>query len=284
MPTLTISEALSQIQVIDQQVAKKQQLIEAYLFRDAAVRDPLARDGGTQPLLAREQQAITALLERKVHIRRGVQAANQQATITHEDETRSIADWLVWKREVVARRSEFLNQMRYRIEQARREMSRHAASQTGEGSSRGRDLVVHVNEKELAGELEALEERQGYLIGQFALKNATVVVDLPSDEACKTGLEGRINELLALAGRPVPATAAPSTAGGGTAIWLMGLADAYKKINVIKVVREITGVGLMEAKNLVEGAPQAIKGNLSFDEAHRLRQQLEAAGARVALR
>jgi large subunit ribosomal protein L7/L12 len=282
MSALTITEALSQIQAIDLQVAKKQQLIDAYLLRSGAIRDPLERDGGTQSVLAREHQAIAALLERKVLIRRAVQAANEQATITHEDQTRSIADWLVWKREIVARRSEFLNQIRFRIEQARRETAQ-PRPKVGEDSSRGSDLVVHVNEKDLASELEALEERQGYLAGQIALKNATVLVELPSDESCKTGLESRIDELLSLAGRPVPAAPAPGPAGGGKVLWLMGLADATKKIQVIKVVREITGCGLAAAKNLVEGPPHAIKGDLAPHDAERLRQQLEAAGARVSL-
>jgi large subunit ribosomal protein L7/L12 len=282
MSALSISEALSQIQVIDRQVAKKQQLLDAYLLRDAAVRDPLAREGGTAAVLAREHQAIAALLERKVLIRRAVQAANERATITHEDETRSIADWLVWKREVVARRAEFLNQMRYRIEQARRETTRQRAA-AGD-AARQNDLVVHVNEKELANELEALEERQGYLAGQIALKNATVLVDLPADGACKTGLEDRIDELLALAGRAVPAPPASSpSAAGETAVWYMGLADASRKINVIKVVREITLYALVDAKNLVEGGPRIVKQGLSAAEAERLRQQLLAAGARVAL-
>src|SRR5687768_9930810 len=109
MPSLTISEALGQVQAIDQQIAQKQQLIAAYLLRDASVRDPLQREGGTPVLLDRELRSIEALQDRKVAIRRAVQAANERAHITHEDETRSVADWLVWKREVVARRSEFLN-------------------------------------------------------------------------------------------------------------------------------------------------------------------------------
>src|SRR5205085_8044020 len=97
MPTVTISEALAQIQTIDQHIARKQSLIEAYLFRDAALRDPLERDGGTPGLLAQELQSIGRLHERKILIRRAVQAANQRAVISHGTQTRSVADWLVWK-------------------------------------------------------------------------------------------------------------------------------------------------------------------------------------------
>lgn len=56
------------------------------------------------------------------------------------------------------------------------------------------------------------------------------------------------------------------------------------KIKVIKVVREITGLGLKEAKDLVEGAPKAVKENVSKDDANKFKKQLEDVGAKVALK
>jgi large subunit ribosomal protein L7/L12 len=60
--------------------------------------------------------------------------------------------------------------------------------------------------------------------------------------------------------------------------------DAAKKINVIKVVREITGLGLKEAKDLVEGAPKPVKENVSKDEAEAIKKKLEEGGAKVELK
>lgn len=60
--------------------------------------------------------------------------------------------------------------------------------------------------------------------------------------------------------------------------------DAAKKINVIKVVREITGLGLKEAKDLVEGAPKPVKENVSKEEAEKIKKQLEDGGAKVSLK
>jgi large subunit ribosomal protein L7/L12 len=57
-----------------------------------------------------------------------------------------------------------------------------------------------------------------------------------------------------------------------------------QKINVIKEVRAITGLGLKEAKDLVEGAPKTVKEAVSKDEAAKLKAQLEAAGAKVELK
>ena len=64
---------------------------------------------------------------------------------------------------------------------------------------------------------------------------------------------------------------------------VLGGFEATRKIPVIKVVREWTGLGLKEAKDLVEGAPQTVKDNLPPTEAERLKGQLEAAGASVSL-
>ena len=57
-----------------------------------------------------------------------------------------------------------------------------------------------------------------------------------------------------------------------------------KKINVIKEVRAITGLGLKEAKDLVEGAPKTVKDGVSKDEAEKIKKVLEEAGAKVAIK
>jgi large subunit ribosomal protein L7/L12 len=57
-----------------------------------------------------------------------------------------------------------------------------------------------------------------------------------------------------------------------------------KKIEVIKEVRAITGLGLKEAKDLVEGAPKAVKEGIAKDEAEKVKAQLEKAGAKVELK
>jgi large subunit ribosomal protein L7/L12 len=86
------------------------------------------------------------------------------------------------------------------------------------------------------------------------------------------------------------AVAGPAAAGGEAAAeekdeFDVILADAgAKKINVIKEVRAITGLGLKEAKDLVEGAPKPVKEAVSKDEAEELKGKLEAAGAKVELK
>jgi large subunit ribosomal protein L7/L12 len=93
------------------------------------------------------------------------------------------------------------------------------------------------------------------------------------------------------AAAPVAAAAAPAAGGGGAAApeakteFTVVLASAGdKKINVIKEVRAITGLGLKEAKDLVEGAPKEVKADVSKDEAEKIKKQLEDAGAKVELK
>jgi len=84
--------------------------------------------------------------------------------------------------------------------------------------------------------------------------------------------------------------AAPAAAGGAEAAApktdfdVVIAAAGDKKIQVIKVVREITGLGLKEAKDLVEGAPKTVKAGIQKDEAEKLKKSLEEAGATVELK
>lgn len=86
-----------------------------------------------------------------------------------------------------------------------------------------------------------------------------------------------------------PVAVAGAAAGGAAAEekteFTVVLADAgAKKINVIKEVRGITGLGLKEAKEMVEGAPKTIKEAVAKDEAEEIKKKLEAAGAKVELK
>src|SRR5258708_29420674 len=90
----------------------------------------------------------------------------------------------------------------------------------------------------------------------------------------------------AVAVAPGPATAGPAEAPAVKTEFTVSLDgfDAAKKINVIKVVREITGLGLKEAKDLVEGSPKPVKENISKEEAEKFKKQLEDGVAKFSLK
>ena len=93
------------------------------------------------------------------------------------------------------------------------------------------------------------------------------------------------------AAAPVAVAAAPAAAGGeaaadaGSSEVTVVLASAgANKIPVLKIVREITGLGLKEAKDLVDGAPKPIKENVKKEDAEAIKKQLEEAGATVEIK
>jgi large subunit ribosomal protein L7/L12 len=81
-----------------------------------------------------------------------------------------------------------------------------------------------------------------------------------------------------------PAAAAAAPAEEKTEFTVVLAAAGEKKIEVIKEVRAITGLGLKEAKDLVEGAPKPVKEGVNKDEAEKIKAQLEKAGAKVELK
>ena len=108
-------------------------------------------------------------------------------------------------------------------------------------------------------------------------------------------LKNKIEEEWGVTAAAPMAVAAPgAVAGGGdgggaaaeekTSFDVMLTAAGDKKIQVIKVVRAVTGLGLKEAKDLVDGAPSAVKEGVAQDEADSIKAQLEEAGASVELK
>ncbi|MGA8600830.1 MAG: 50S ribosomal protein L7/L12 [Beijerinckiaceae bacterium] len=86
------------------------------------------------------------------------------------------------------------------------------------------------------------------------------------------------------AGGPAAGGAAAAPAEEQTEFTVVLAAAGEKKIEVIKEVRAITGLGLKEAKDLVEGAPKPVKESVSKEEADKIKAQLEKAGAKVELK
>ncbi len=119
------------------------------------------------------------------------------------------------------------------------------------------------------------------LIEELSNKPIMEVVDLVKALEEKWGVS---------AAAPVAVAAGPAADGGGAAaeektefdVMLNGFGE--NKVAVIKVVRTVTGLGLKEAKDLVEGAPSVVKEGASKDEAEDVKKQLEEAGAGVDIK
>jgi large subunit ribosomal protein L7/L12 len=116
-----------------------------------------------------------------------------------------------------------------------------------------------------------------WLSGQSILELAALVKDLEA----KWG----VSAAAAVAAAPAAGGAAPAAAAIEQTEFTVVLADAgANKIGVIKEVRAVTGLGLKEAKDLVDGAPKPVKENVAKAEAEEIKKKLEAAGAKVQLK
>jgi large subunit ribosomal protein L7/L12 len=117
-----------------------------------------------------------------------------------------------------------------------------------------------------------------WLSAQTVLDIAALVKDLET----KWGVSAAAPVAAAAAAGPAAAAAAP--AEEKTEFTVMLVAAGENKIGAIKEVRAITGLGLKEAKDLVEGAPKAVKEGINKAEAEDIKKKLEAAGAKVELK
>jgi large subunit ribosomal protein L7/L12 len=132
--------------------------------------------------------------------------------------------------------------------------------------------------------LKYLEEEMAISTEDFVKQVETMsVLDLSN---LVKALEERFGVSAAAAAMPMamPAAAAAAPVEEKTEFTVVLSEVGEKKINVIKAVREVTSLGLKEAKDLVEGAPQTVKENVSKEEADKIKKVFEDAGAKVTIK
>ena len=121
----------------------------------------------------------------------------------------------------------------------------------------------------------------GKLVDELSTLTVLEAAELTKLLEEKWGVSAAAPVAVAAAGGPA-AAAAPAAEQTEFTVTLANAGD--KKINVIKVVREITGLGLKEAKDLVEGAPKVVKEGANKDDAAKIKKALEEQGAKVEVK
>lgn len=179
MAKTTITEALAELKTLEKRIAKKIEFVKQNIGRHAALTDPLLDSGGSQKVIEIERQAMGDLWQRGTNIRLAIAAANAATEITVCGETKSIAEWLIWRREVAPKHRDFLMGMNFGITSARTTAKNRDAKVVDDPNQAGRnDILIHISERGLALEQEKLEEILGTLDGLLSLKNATVTIDV----------------------------------------------------------------------------------------------------------
>lgn len=172
---ITITEALAEIKTINSRIAKKREFVYSHLYRQDYMKDPL---GDSKEAIREARQSISDLEERKVNIRRAIADKNTEIPVSVSGVTRSVAEWLVWRREVSSGYKQFLNEMNSRLATVRQDAMRKGVSVSEENAQTPQDVIVNVNEQVLSKEIENLEEILGTLDGQLSLKNATESIEV----------------------------------------------------------------------------------------------------------
>lgn len=174
MDRMTITEALAEIHVLDKRLQAKHDFVMNHSMLDTRIKDPL---GDTSKEVAQALQAIGDLENRRIVIRQAIAHANAENFISVGGRELSIANWLVWKREVGPSRLQWLKSIRKAMERARQELKQQLTREVPEGvPAPGLDAMI--DEKWLSKEIENLEEQIERLDGQMSLKNATVFVEV----------------------------------------------------------------------------------------------------------
>lgn len=179
---LTITEALAETKTIAKRITKKREAIAQYLARQEKVKDPLAADGGSVQFIQREEQAVRDLEERLISIRRAILLANTETMLSVNGDSRSIQDWLTWRREVAPQQQVYLKGVQQGIAKVRVECQQKGlalvSATASVGDAQPNDVWVNISEKDLSERIEKLEEVLGTLDGQLSLKNATTTINL----------------------------------------------------------------------------------------------------------
>ena len=176
----TITEALAELKRIKSKLDKKTQFILTYLGRQEGAKDPLEKQGGSSKAIAEELQAIGDLQERFVRIRSSIAAANSANTLTIGTTTRSVADWLVWRRDVSPLVKKLHKDLADKINQIRNGAKAQGWNvvKSNEAPQAPTDVIIEIDEKSLAEVSENTQEILDTLDGKLSLHNATIQVEV----------------------------------------------------------------------------------------------------------
>jgi len=174
---MTITEALQEIKTILKRIEKKREFINGYLWRQNHLRDPHEKSGGSRDFISKERQAIKDLENNIIDIKQRISKANDSTQVTVCGETKTISEWLIWRREIAKPRKYFLESIYSKVQSARAQAVRNNITISGSDvNASAMDLIINIDEKEVSQEVEKIVETLSTLDGQLSMKNSTVKI------------------------------------------------------------------------------------------------------------
>ena len=175
----TITEALSELKLIKDKVAKKEKTVLDNLVSVTHMEDPFKEQGGTAAFLKTEMQAIEDLRHRFVTIRSAIAKANENITLTIGDQSKTISQWLVWKREISKEHVLFYQNIYMRTKTAMDNASaKPQAYKDDNGDAQFVKVKANVDQQASLKRAEEITDALQKLDGLLSLKNATTIIEV----------------------------------------------------------------------------------------------------------
>lgn len=175
----TITEALSELNLLKKKIEKKESVLREAIFNVAHAKDPFESEGGSKDYVGRELQAVSDLRRRFVKIRSSISKANLEHKITLGEETRSIYDWLSWKREISEGEISLYKDLYTRTEsQINRVKQQPQVYKDENNENKMVSFIFNHDLGTLSKKQESLTETIEKLDGLLSLKNATITIDV----------------------------------------------------------------------------------------------------------
>lgn len=177
--TVTITEALAELKTIDSKISSTEDFLQQYSFRQGSSIDPLADEGGSDKVIPQRMQALKDLLERKVTIRSAVNNKNAETPLEVCGITRTVAEWIIWRRETFKREVMAFQKILGHVQEARRVcIEKSFTFIEGAQPSKVTEVSCFVSEAGLSDKIEQLREIESTLDGKLSMLNATTTVTI----------------------------------------------------------------------------------------------------------
>jgi hypothetical protein len=172
MRKLTITEGLAEIKLATKKMDTHLNGVLKYSNRSEQLTDPLEKRGGSVAFVKSERQAISDLQKNIIGIRIAINKANMATPLVIEGESKTVAEWLIWRREVSNLQQKHNTQIAHAINVARTQAN------SGKVKEEKYNLVVNLDEKELHDEQLKLDTILSTLDGKLSMHNAVTIIEI----------------------------------------------------------------------------------------------------------
>lgn len=176
----TITEALAELKTLDKRIESTRDFILRYGIRQGSTIDPLADEGGSDAEIPRRMQSLSDLLQRKVDIRTAINAVNATTTLEVAGIKRTVAEWIVWRREAFKQELDAYQRLQQQITAARKDCANKNLTirEDGQQPTKVTEVSCFIKEGQIQKNIERLTTIESTLDGQLSRINATTTVEI----------------------------------------------------------------------------------------------------------